>query len=90
MLIMVEPGNFGVEVRCGGNGCEPGFEDYDYNSPWNIQVGIYDGKDKEIDFSKPGLSPSQRQIMRHKRDGEVPSFLWKNLNFGHDYQCGDG
>jgi hypothetical protein len=53
-------------------------------------VGIYDGKDKEIDFSKPGLSPSQRQIMRHKRDGEVPSFLWKNLNFGHDYQCGDG
>lgn len=50
----------------------PGFEDYDYSSPWNIQVGIYDGKGEEVDFSKTAPNPSQWQIMRHKKFGEVP------------------
>lgn len=26
----------------------PGFKDYDYESSWNIQVGVYDGKGREV------------------------------------------
>jgi hypothetical protein len=62
-----------------------GFEDYDYNSPWNIQVGIYDGRGNDIDFSKPGLSTSQWQIMRHKRFGEVPSFRFRKDRYNSEY-----
>ena len=55
-----------------------GFTDYDYTSPWNIQVGIYQkswfGK-KEVDLKKSGSDLSSWEIMRHKKDGEVPSFL---------------
>jgi hypothetical protein len=62
----------------------PGFKNYNYNSPWNIQVGIYDGKGNDIDFSKPGLSSSQ-QIMRHKRFGEVPSFRFRKDRYNSEY-----
>jgi len=54
------------------------FEHYDFTSPWNIQVGIYQkswfGK-KEVDLKKSGSDLSSWEIMRHKKDGEVPSFL---------------
>ncbi len=76
----------------------PGFKDYDYESPWNIQVGIYDKAGREVQdrpenhkpvldsplghwinkkLNTPDKDPAKWQIMRHKKDGEVPSFLWR-------------
>ncbi len=80
----------------------PGFKDYDYESPWNIQVGIYDnwGRDvvpakqekdifsrwiEKVPLTKASTDPSTWQIMRHKKFGEVPSFLWRYRKYRSEF-----
>jgi hypothetical protein len=75
----------------------PGFNHYDYTSPWNIQVGIYSGdfdvtEDPEANVpswykENPKFVKHVRKrkqmiadvgrwaIRRHKKDGEIPSFI---------------
>jgi hypothetical protein len=56
-----------------------GFSDYDFDSPWNIQVGFYNHSGKDISNSASALqNPSTWRIMRHKKYGEVPSFKQRN------------
>jgi hypothetical protein len=75
----------------------PGFDHYNFSSPWNIQVGIYSG-DFEVTEAPEANVPSwykenpkfvkyvqkrkrmiadtsSWEIRRHKKDGEVPSFI---------------
>lgn len=59
-----------------------GFSEYDFDSPWNIQVGIYDGKANDIVNSHNALqNPSAWRIVRHKKYGEIPSFKQRNDMF---------
>lgn len=62
----------------------PGFDDYKYDSPWNIQVGFYDDRGREVK-GRTDVAPVKWQIMRHKKDGEIPSFLWRSNNFISEY-----
>jgi hypothetical protein len=56
-----------------------GFKDYDFSSPWNIQVGIYKQGlfKKEVDFPNTKNDSFKWQIMRHKKHGEIPYFDWR-------------
>ncbi len=67
-----------------------GFKDYDYDSPWNIQVGIYDGLGREVAAEKSGIfkasaDASTWRIMRHKKFGEVPSFLFRYRKYRSEF-----
>jgi hypothetical protein len=79
----------------------PGFNHYDFNSPWNIQVGIYSNGHDLFENPEDSLQPGYEkdvialailakkrqilerrrtnmgswEIMRHKKDGEIPSFI---------------
>jgi hypothetical protein len=76
----------------------PGFNHYDFTSPWNIQVGIYSGglevngdlaphigskykNDPEVvDYvhrkrQQMNKNMGSWEIRRHKKDGEIPSFI---------------
>ncbi len=89
-----------------------GFADYDFSSPWNIQVEIFNkafedgvqnlGYEVGIDAGFGGEILLQQKIdqlnkrkelykiedysiRRGKKFGEVPSFLWRNMNYPFDY-----
>lgn len=62
----------------------PGFKDYDYESPWNIQIGIYDGKGREVqdrpENHKPFIDSPLGQYINNKRHTpDTDPAKWKIL-----------
>ena len=63
-----------------------GFGDYDFDSPWNIQVGIYNHWGQDIMGSPNAYqNPSDWHIMRHKDFGETPDHKWRAKFLPREY-----
>ncbi len=63
-----------------------GFDEYNFESPWNIQVGIYDDSGQDVMSSASAMqNTSTWQIMRHKDYGEVPLFDWRAIHWPNEF-----
>ena len=79
----------------------PGFKYYDFDSPWNLQIGIYDDRDRDnlshvdkaprfcgnkVVQDEPRENTIRLKIMRHQEFGEVPNFRWRSESEPAEFQ----